>query len=317
MNTKKLISILIPVRNEESNIYRCWESLSDLADKCADRYQFEFVFTDNHSEDRSYQLLNELVERDKRVQVFRLSRNFGYQASIYTAYMQCRGRAAIQFDCDLQDPPEVIPVFLQKWERGYKVVYGVRNERKEGLVINCLRTAFYRLLALASRDDLPENVGDFRLVDRVVIEEMRKVYDATPYLRGMISRIGFAQTGVPYARNARLAGKSKFGIGTLWALAWDGFTSHSISPLRLATVVGLFTAICTFLFIVIYVVGRLASGPDWPPGFATMVILLLFGILLNAVFLGIIGEYVGRIYLQVKRMPISIIEEVKNGEDTK
>ena len=309
MSAEKLVSILIPVRNEESNIDRCWRALAEFSSEYADKYRFEFLFTDNHSEDRSYELLKELSVRDERVRTFRLSRNFGYQASIHTAYMRCSGDAAIQFDCDLQDPPDVMSRFLEYWEQGYKVVYGIREKREEGLLINFTRNLFYRLMKLSSSDESPEGAGDFRLVDRIVIEEMRRVDDQTPYLRGLISKIGFAQVGVPYTRGARVAGKSKFGLSALWALAWDGFTSHSISPLRIATVVGLLTAVGTMIFIATYLIGRLVPGADWPPGFATLVILILFGIFLNAVFLGIIGEYVGRIYLQVKRMPISIVEE--------
>jgi len=308
LSDKKLISIVIPVYNEEDNIKICYETLLNLFRQLEDQYDFEMIFTDNHSKDQSFPILLELAKKDPCVKVFRFSRNFGYQASIYTAYLKAEGDAAIQFDCDLQDPPEMIPEFLSRWESGYKVVYGIRVGRKEGAWITGMRFLFYRMISWISRDPLPVDAGDFRLIDRCIIEEMARVDDSRPYLRGMISSFGFPQIGLEYQRNQRERGESKFSLLTLISFAWDGITNHSILPLRLATIIGFVLAFIIFISIVIYSFGKIFYGLNWPAGFATLVILLLISIFLNAIFLGIIGEYLGRIYLQVKKMPITIIE---------
>jgi dolichol-phosphate mannosyltransferase len=317
MRPRKLISIVVPVYNEESNIPLCYEILKDLCTTLEESYDFEFIFTDNHSSDQSFNKLTELASCDSRVKVLRFSRNFGYQASIYTGYLQCTGDAAIQFDCDMQDPVEMIPEFLSRWEAGYKVVYGVRVGREEGMWITGLRLVFYRIISWVSRDPLPVDAGDFRLVDRCIVEEMAKVHDTRPYLRGMISSFGFPQVGVEYHRNKRLRERSTFNFLSYLSLAWDGLTNHSIAPLRLATIMGFAITAITVVFIIVYFLGRIFLSTTMPAGFATLVILLLFSILLNAVFLGIIGEYLGRIYLQVKRMPITIIEKRVPDDDPK
>jgi glycosyltransferase involved in cell wall biosynthesis len=308
MSARKLISIVVPVYNEEGNIEPLVDAVSRVFEGVADRYEIEFVFTDNHSEDGTFAELSRAASRDARVRVFRFSRNFGFQRSIYTGYMQARGDAAVQLDCDLQDPPELIVVFLQAWEAGSKIVYGIRRGRKEGLPITTLRKVFYRLIDWLSEDRLPHDTGDFRLIDRRVIDVLRRIDDHKPYLRGTLATMGFDQRGIPYDREGRLRGQSKFKLRDLFALALDGILSHSTVPLRMATYTGLFVSVVTFLAISGYFIGRLVVGVAWPAGFATVTILILLSLSLNALFLGIIGEYVGRIYHQVRRRPLTIIE---------
>lgn len=307
--SKKLISFLVPVYNEEDNVAPCHARLCEVMAPLASRYDFEIVFTDNHSEDATFQRLEALAKTDPRVRVVRFSRNFGYQRSIHCGYARSKGDAAIQVDCDLQDPPELVPEFLRLWEAGNKVVYGVRRSREGEVGLAVARRVFYRLIDALSEDELPHDAGDFRLVDRRVIEELLKMEDAQPYLRGALAAVGFAQVGVPYDRAARVRGRSKFALGDLVGLAVDGIINHSVLPLRLATWIGLAVSLATFLALVGYLAGRIFFGRGWPAGFATTTTLILLSLSLNAVFFGIIGEYLGRIYKQVKRRPLVIVEQ--------
>jgi len=305
---KKLITILVPVFNEEQNIEPLYQALQPVLSELSDRYDFEILFTDNHSTDVTFSVIERLATRDPCIRALRFSRNFGFQRSIFTGFAYARGDAAVQIDCDLQDPPSLILEFVKQWEAGNLVVYGIRSSRKEGWLINQTRHAFYRLIDSLSEDDLPLDAGDFRLVDRRVIDELKAIEDYQPYLRGTIAALGFSQIGIPYDRAERTRGASKFSFGDLVGLALDGILNHSVVPLRIATYMGLLISVLTLLAIVAYTVGRIWFGANWPPGFATLIILLLGSLSLNALFLGIIGEYLGRIYKQVKRRPLTIIE---------
>jgi glycosyltransferase involved in cell wall biosynthesis len=309
---KKLISLVVPVFNEEENIFPLYEALVPILASCSSRYNFELVFTDNHSSDSTFEILIKLRALDARVKIFRFSRNFGYQKSILTGYLKSKGDALIQLDCDLQDPPALIPEFLKHWEDGCAVVYGIRRGRQESAIINITRKLFYRVANYLSEDDLPVDVGDFRLIDRKIVEVLRQVDDAQPYLRGMIASMGFRQQGIVYDRSGRLRGTTNFRFKDLLGLAMDGILNHSIIPLRLATFLGAIVSTVTLIAIFSYGLGKYIFGYDWPAGFTTLAILTLGGISLNAIFLGIIGEYLGRIYQQVKKKPIVIIESELN-----
>lgn len=305
---KPLISICVPVFNEEASIRPLYEALVATTRHVRDQYDFEFLFTDNHSTDQTFDVLADLAYRDPRVRAIRFSRNFGFQRSILTAYNNARGDAAIQIDCDLQDPPSLILDFLEKWESGYHVVYGVRASRQESWWMSATRKFFYRLIDSLSDDPLPHDAGDFRLIDRCVLDQLLQFEDYQPYLRGTIAALGFEQIGIPYNRAERRYGESKFSLGELIGLALDGILNHSVVPLRIATYLGLLISVLTFLGILGYGIGRIVFGTRWPPGFATIIVLILGSLSLNALFLGIIGEYLGRIYRQVKKRPLTIIE---------
>ena len=315
MAQKKLISFVVPVFNEQENIEPFLDALNAEIADLSDRYNFEILFTDNHSTDDTFKTLSARAEKDKRIRVIRFSRNFGYQRSILTAYSNARGDAAVQLDCDLQDPPSLVREFLKLWEEGNAVVYGIRRSRKEGWLLHTARRIFYRMVDSLSDIDLPHHAGDFRLVDRRILDLMMTSQDRNPYLRGMIARFGFKQAGVPYDRESRKRGVSKFSPSEYFAIAFDGIVSQSVIPLRLATYTGLIIAMVTFLAILVYSLGRSLFGATWPPGFATQTTLILFGISINALFLGIIGEYVARIYQQSVKGPISIIEKTINSPD--
>ncbi len=312
---RKLISICVPVLNEAANIQPFYDRVSAVIGGLSERYDFEFVFTDNHSSDRTFEILTELAQRDRRIRAIRFSRNFGFQRSILTNYRHARGVAAIQLDCDLQDPPEMIVDFLRHWEQGYQVVYGVRRRRpKEALWLRLSRRAFYRLIDLLSEERLPHDAGDFRLVGDKILEYLRRYNAPQPYLRGTISTLGFRQIGIAYDRSPRSLGKSKFNLFSLLELAVDGLCNHSIVPLRLASLLGLVLFFLAVLGAIYYAIGRFSFAASWPVGLASSSILTLFSIGMNALFLGIIGEYVGRIFKAVKMAPVAVIESVVDAD---
>ncbi|MGI9666447.1 MAG: glycosyltransferase family 2 protein, partial [Acidimicrobiia bacterium] len=274
------------------------------------RYEFEILFTDNHSTDGTFAAIDRLSTKDDRVRCLRFSRNFGFQRSILTGYRAARGEAAIQLDADLQDPPELIPEFLSLYEEGYAVVYGVRRRRKEGWFITQARSFFYWLIDALSADELPHGAGDFRLVDKRILAALSEIDDYHPYLRGLIASFGFDQTGVEYDRSERTAGESKFPFRKLVGLATDGILLHSVVPLRIATLVAFIMAMVMLFGIGFYVFANIVLEAELPAGFTSLAVLVMMGIVLNALFLGVVGEYLGRMYQQVKKRPITIVESV-------
>ncbi len=308
---KTLVSIVVPAFNEEGNVVRCYESIVAVFRQLPE-YDYEIIITDNHSTDRTFLLLEDLAAKDPALKVIRFSRNYGYQRSLLTAYQAASGACAIQLDCDLQDPPELIPEMLQIWRMGHQVVYGIRRSLKDGIVVASLRRLYYRLIATISDDDLPVNVGEFRLVDRCILVELQKVTDTSPYLRGLISTMGFSQMGLEYDRMGRTEGESKFPLKSMISLALDGVLNHSLLPLRLASIAGMFIGLLSLVLTSVYLLGRLVFGQAWPAGFATTTILLLMSIAINAIFMGILGEYVGRLFLHAKTEIKPIVERRLN-----
>ena len=309
----KKVSILVPAFNEEMNVERAYQAITDVFRDLPD-YDYEIIVTDNHSSDRTFELLRQIAERDPKLKVIRFSRNFGYERSLLQAYKAATGNCSVQIDCDLQDPPELIPQMLELWKQGHQVVYGVRRTLQDGIIITALRRTFYWFIASISGDELPLNAGEFRLVDARILSELGKVNDTAPYLRGLISAMGFSQTGFEYDRQNRIAGESKFGLKALIGLALDGVLNHSLLPLRIASLTGLTVGVLTLILTFVYLVGRLLFGQNWPAGFATTTMLLLMSIAMNAIFMGILGEYVGRIFLQAKHSSEPLVETRLNFE---
>lgn len=308
---KKVISIVIPVLNEELNITIAYERILKAYEAWADRYDLEIIFTDNCSEDRTFEIVSEIAYSDKRVKIIRFARNVGYQRSILSGYLMASGDAIVQLDCDMQDPPELIEQMIGQWEAGFQVVYGIRRSRKEGFVITTMRKLFYKLVNVLSTDDLPRNVGDFRLVDRKIVSVLDSLQSKSPYLRGQIAASGFKQSGFEYDRDERTQGETKFRFGALMRLAIDAIVGHSVQPLRLATYVGFFVTGLATVMACIYL-GTWLFSDSTPRGFATLAILVLFNIGFISLFLGIIGEYIIRIVEQLTHGPISVIEASVN-----
>ncbi|MDM0081987.1 glycosyltransferase family 2 protein [Variovorax sp. J31P179] len=308
---RPLVSISIPVLNEAGNLDALYLRLTALADRMADRCDLEFVFTDNHSEDDTWSMLTALAAQDPRVRAIRFSRNFGFQSSILANYLHARGDAVMQIDADLQDPPEMLEQFFELWRQGFHVVYGIRRKRPENWLLNQTRKFGYWAIDKVSEHPIPRDVGDFRLVDRAVVSAIARFRTANPYLRGMIAGLGFNQTGIAYDRDARMAGESKFNVSRLVRLGLTAVFNHSTVPLRMASFLGIVILVVSLIGALYYVMLRLVR-PDLPPGFVSIQLMILFGIGLNAFLLGIIGEYILRIYRVLRSDPIAIVERSLN-----
>jgi glycosyltransferase involved in cell wall biosynthesis len=312
--TKDLISISIPVLNEEGNIDALYHRLCALADRMKDKCNLEFVFSDNHSDDQTWALLSALALRDRRVKAIRFSKNFGFQRSILANYMHTQGDAVLQIDADLQDPPEMLELFYEEWKKGFQVVYVIIKKRPENLLLYGFRRLGYWVIDKISEHPIPRDVGDFRLVDRKVIQSLVKIKTASPYLRGMIAGLGFNQVGIAYDRNARIAGESKFNVSRLIRLGLTAVFNHSTVPLRAASFLGGTILVVSIMGAIYYLLLKVFH-PDLPQGLASIHILVLFGIGLNSFLLGVIGEYLLRIYLVIRAEPVAIVERSLNIKD--
>jgi glycosyltransferase involved in cell wall biosynthesis len=308
---KPLISITIPVLNESGNIAALYARLHALGERMRDKCDLEFVFSDNHSDDATWAMLADLATRDPRVRAIQFSKNVGFQRSILANYLHTRGDAVMQIDADLQDPPELLETFFDLWLQGNQVVYGVRRKRPESWLLRNFRRLGYWVIDKISEHPIPRDVGDFRLIDRKVVDAVAKMRTSSPYLRGMIAGIGFNQVGVEYDRDARIAGESKFNMSRLVRLGLTAVFNHSVVPLRAASFLGLLILGISIIGTLYYVILRLFH-PELPRGLASIHILVLFGIGLNSFFLGIIGEYLLRIYLVVRHEPIALVHHSLN-----
>jgi len=306
---RKLITISVPVYNEEDNIASLMARLKAFSET-QPSYDFEFLFTDNASEDGTYGRLADEAKADPRVRVVRFSRNFGYQRSILTNFLLARGDAAVQVDADLQDPPEMIAQFIQYWEQGYKVVYGVRRRRDEARLMEACRKLYYRFIRSISEVNLPKDAGDFRLIDRTIIEHLRTIQDKNPYLRGLIAGLGHRQIGIEYDRAQRTAGSTKFNFLRLMRLGIDGVVSQSTAPLHYITFFGFTLCALSGVVSVGYIIYWAANWKTITAGFTTMVLLQLVTIGLNAAFLGVLGEYLARVTENVRGHPFVVIDRV-------
>jgi len=302
-----LITISVPVLNEAGNVDRLVSELQKFS-AAEPAYEFEFLFTDNASSDDTFDRLCELAETEPRIRILRFSRNFGFQRSILTNFLEARGDAAIEIDADLQDPLEVAHTFLRKWEEGYFAAFGVRLRRKDNWITTKLRELGYFIVSLLSSFPVPRNAGDFRLIDRFIIEQLREIKDSTPYLRGAIASIGFPQAAIPYARESRVAGKSKFRLLSLMRLGFDGICSTSTKPLELITQMSALIFVIALAGMLVYMLIFLLRPDLLGNGFATIILVLLFGVAFNGLCMGIVGEYIGRIFQDTRHNALTIIE---------
>lgn len=308
-NRLPLVSIVIPARNEEGNIARLRTEL--LAAVAGLPYEFEFIVIDNASEDQTGGLVKAICASDPRWKYMRFSRNFSVEMSITAGYRAANGQAIIVLYSDLQDPPEVIPRFLQKWKEGFDVVYGVRQVRPgEPVWRNLLVKYVYRTIVWAAEVPIPLDAGDFRLITKEVRDALEQCDEYNRYLRGLIAWLGFRQIGIPYARRARYLGVSKAPFWEMVFFAFNGITSFSLKPLRLFTIFGGLVLGVSVVAILIYTTLFLSGSP--PPGITTIIVLLIIAIGLNSFGIGVLGEYLGRTYSEVKRRPLYIVSETVN-----
>jgi dolichol-phosphate mannosyltransferase len=301
------LSIVIPVYEEEQNLPALYERLTGVMRDIEPDY--EIVFEDDGSRDQSVEIMRGLAARDSRVLVVELSRNFGHQVAISAGLDYARGEAVIVMDADLQDPPEVLPQFIAKWREGHDVVYAIREQRKEGWLKRSLYALFYRMLQRIANIDIPLDAGDFCIMDRRVVETLSGMPERNRFVRGIRSWVGLDQVGLAYERHARHAGREKYSYRRLVYLALDGLISFSFVPLRMITVIGFVISAISIVLAAIYFVQRLVVGPN-PLGFTTTIVAILFLSGVQLITLGVIGEYIGRIFEEVKRRPLYVARRV-------
>ncbi|MGH7796367.1 MAG: glycosyltransferase family 2 protein [Candidatus Binatia bacterium] len=304
------LSVVIPVYNEEENIPVLYDRLLRTLEGA--NINFEIVFVDDGSRDQSIAKLNEIGASDQRVVVIELARNFGHQVAITAGLDFARGKAVAVMDADLQDPPEVLPAFVAKWREGHEVVYAIRARRQETWFLRASYAAFYRLLRRVANVEIPLDAGDFCVMDRRVVDLLKSMPERNRFVRGIRSWVGFSQVGLPFERHARHAGASKYTFGRLTLLALDGLFSFSYVPLRIITVLGFSISLLSILAALFYAITRLLTGLG-PPGFATLVVAVFFLAGVQLITIGVIGEYVGRIFEEVKRRPLYIMRKVTRG----
>ncbi len=310
MHEEALISIIAPMYNEEAAIDIFFAEMRKFLAECP--YQYEIVCVNDGSKDNTLDILKKYAEEDNRIKVVSFSRNFGKERALYAGLKYSSGDAVIPIDVDLQNPPMTIKTFLAKWEEGYDIVYGVRENRKnEGRLRRFLSKKFYEFYNLISEQKAPYNAADFRLMDRKVVNAVLRIREKHLFMKGIFNWVGYKSCPVSYNHADRAAGNSKFNFWRLWNLALDGITGSSTLPLRIWTYLGGGIAFVSFVIALFFLIKTILWG-DPVQGFPTLVILLLFFGGIQLIALGIMGEYIGRIMIEVKNRPLYIVDELIN-----
>jgi polyisoprenyl-phosphate glycosyltransferase len=303
-----LLSVVAPCFNEEPVVRETHAQLVATLERLANVH-FEILYIDDGSRDGTLTILRDIQQHDERVRVVSFSRNFGHQIAVTAGLEHAAGDAVIVIDADLQDPPEVIPKMIERWRAGVDVAYGVRTEREGETRLKLLTAkAFYRTLNRLSDVDIPLDTGDFRLIDRKVVDAFLAMPERDRFVRGMVAWVGFRQEAVPYRRAARRAGITKYPLKKMLGFATDGILSFSLVPLRLAVYMG-FAASGIALLGILYALLRRLLTDVWVPGWTLLFIAVLFLGGVQLIFLGVIGEYVGRVYGEVKHRPLYVAKE--------
>ena len=310
--TKQIdLSVIVPMYNEQEVIDIFFKRIKEIMNSLSS-YSYEIVGVDDGSKDNTYDMLKQYAQKDKRIKVIHFSRNFHKEQALLAGLKNCTGRAAIVIDADLQDPPELIPEFVKKWEEGYQVAYGVRESRKsDGFIKRLSAQAFYKIYNKISDYPIPYNTGDFRLMDRKVIEAVKEINEKNLFMKGLLNWVGFKSIGIPYSRPQRAAGTTKWNYWKLWNFALDGITSSTTLPLRIWTYIGFLLASISLMYGLYIVLRTLIYGVQ-VPGYASLLVSILFLGGVQFFVLGIFGEYIGRILIEVKNKPHYIIENKIN-----
>ncbi len=312
------LSIVVPLYNEAENIDvfldRTERVLQDLISPLGGSY--EFIFVDDGSSDDTVDRLLQHRDRNPRIKIISLSRNFGKESAMCAGLHYSTGAAVVPMDVDLQDPPELLPDLFQKWLEGYDVVYGIRRDRHADPWMKRLTAfGFFRLFNQLAETKIPKDTGDFRLMDRRVIHALDELPERTRFMKGLFTWVGFRQIGVDYDRHSRAKGKTKWNIRGLWKLALDGITSFSIVPLRVWTYVGLAVSFLALSYGVFLTIRTVVAGID-VPGYASLMVTMLFLGGLNLFTLGVLGEYLGRMFMEVKGRPLYVLRDTYGIQST-
>lgn len=311
----KSITICIPMYNEEGNLHALYEELVSLSNTYEGTYLFEFLFVNDGSMDSSIEIVKTLSKRDSRVKCVDLSRNFGKEIAMLAGFDYASGDAIIIMDADLQHPPSTIPKMIAEWENGYQDVYGKRVIRHgESFLKKSFSKLYYKILTRFSSVPVIPAVGDFRLLDRKCIDSIKRIRESQRYTKGIYMWIGFKKKEVTFEANERFAGETKWKFKSLVKLAIDGIISDSVVPLRLSLISGILIAVFSFIYLIYTLITTLMFG-NTTPGYPTLTILLLFLSGTQLFFIGIIGEYIGKIFIEVKRRPPYLIQEFISEDD--
>lgn len=309
-----ICSVVVPMYNEEAVIPETYRRLTEVMEKFGESY--EIIFINDGSRDRTKEMLSELCKSDPHIKLVDFARNFGHQVAITAGMDYAAGQCMVIIDGDLQDPPELIPEMVGLWREGNDVVYGKRIARKgETFFKKFTSKAFYRILHQLTDVDIPVDTGDFRLIDRRVCEALKQLPERSRYVRGLMSWVGFKQTAIEFERSERFAGETKYPFKKMMKLATDGIMSFSYKPLKIATYLGSLLSFISFIYFFVVLIQRIFFSATTQSGWASLIAVSLFfnGIIL--LMLGIIGEYIGRIYDEAKGRPLYIISELKNMEE--
>ena len=311
----KRVTILVPCYNEEQSLPALYSALNELMGKNTD-YEWEVLMVNDGSRDKTIDVIKQLRAKDKRFCYIDFSRNFGKENAMLAGFDYASGAAVVIMDADLQHPPSVIPEMLKKWEEGYDDVYGRRLTRgKESWLRKKLSMWYYRILQKTTRVEILQNVGDFRLLDRKCIEELKKLRETERYTKGMYCWIGFKKTAVDFETQDRVAGESSMSFKALISLAIDGITSFTTAPLRMSAVMGFIVSLVAFVHMCFVLFKTIFIGED-VQGYPTLVILILFIGGVQLISLGIIGEYLGKIFNETKNRPVYVISDMRINEDS-
>ena len=316
----KSISIVVPTYNEEKNIKDIYERITGLFNNELKNYELQLLFIDNFSQDATRMFIEELAERDKRVQAIFNASNFGFTKSTFYGLTQAEGDCAVLIFADMQDPPEVIPQFVKEWENGYKIVVGIKNKSKESKIKYFLRACYYKFISAISENSHIKQFDGFGLYDRDFIRVLRKLDDPLPYLRGIIAEIGYRRKEVYYEQEARKKGKSNFNFFRLYDLAMLGVTSSSKILMRFATLIGGITAVVSLIVALVTFILKLINWESFNVGMAAVVIGIFFIGAVQLFFLGLLGEYVLNMNTRIMRHPLVVEEKrinLKRNDDEK
>ncbi len=307
-------SVIVPAFNEQPVIEETYKRLKKVMDGIGEPY--ELIFVNDGSSDRTGEILERIHHTDPHLKAIHFSRNFGHEAATTAGLDHASGQCIIIIDADLQDPPEIIPEMIEKWKQGYEIVYGKRKQRKgESTLKKTTSALFYRFLQRMTEIDIPADVGDFRLIDRKVCNALKHMREKNRYMRGIISWVGFRQTAIEFVREERWAGETKYNLKKLLRLAWDAITAFSYKPLKIATYLGFALSGISFIYLLVVICEKLFTQKTVPGWASIMVINLFFnGIVL--IMLGLLGEYIGRIFEETKNRPLYIIHKAQGFEST-
>jgi len=314
----KKVTILVPCHNEEESLPLLYETVTGLMDNEPKwkEYEWELLLVDDGSTDKTVQVMKSLYEKDKRISYIELSRNFGKENAMFAGLTYAQGDCVVIMDADLQHPPHVITQMLAKWEEGYEDVYGKRITRgKESWMRKHMSLLYYRLLQKFVRYEMLPNVGDFRLLDRKCVDSLKEMKETERYTKGLYCFIGFRKTGVEFETQDRVAGQSSWSTRQLFGLAIEGMVSFTTIPLKIATMLGIIVSLGSFIYMICVLVKTLFWG-EVVRGYPTLLTIILFLSGIQLLTVGILGEYIGRIYTETKRRPAYIVREYKKAESS-